>query len=116
MGEETLDVGKFVSDYAANLESHIRVDRILLFGSYARGEATRDSDLDLIVVSPDFGEDILTDYTMAYRCLPDRVIDIDVKPCSPSKIAAVQPDTFLAYALKESKVVYENEAVASATR
>ena len=112
MGGETLDVGKFISDYAANLESHIRVDRILLFGSYARGEATRDSDLDLIVVSSDFGEDILKDYTMAYRCLPDRVIDIDVKPCSPAKIAAVKPESFLAYALEESKVVYDGAVVA----
>ena len=32
-----------------------RVDSIVLYGSVARGEAKRDSDIDILVVSPDPG-------------------------------------------------------------
>jgi predicted nucleotidyltransferase len=34
----------------------IKVDAIYLFGSYARGEFLRRSDIDLIVISRDFSE------------------------------------------------------------
>jgi hypothetical protein len=34
--------------------AHIRPERLLLFGSWARGEQREESDIDLIVVSRDF--------------------------------------------------------------
>lgn len=37
----------------------IRVSKIVLFGSYAKGEGKEDSDIDIIIVSEDFrGKDI----------------------------------------------------------
>lgn len=36
-------------------EKRIHADIIILFGSYAKGLATTDSDIDLCVVSRDFG-------------------------------------------------------------
>lgn len=36
------------------LESNIRVEQVILFGSYARGTAREDSDIDLVVISPGF--------------------------------------------------------------
>ena len=32
----------------------ISVERIVLFGSYAKGNNTEESDLDLVIISPDF--------------------------------------------------------------
>ena len=32
----------------------IRVEGVILFGSHARGEAKEGSDIDLLIVSPDF--------------------------------------------------------------
>lgn len=34
---------------------NIKPERIILFGSYARGTATDDSDVDLVVISKDLG-------------------------------------------------------------
>ena len=40
---------------AAAMASHgIRADRMVLFGSWVAGTATRDSDIDLVVISSDF--------------------------------------------------------------
>ncbi|MBU4304328.1 MAG: nucleotidyltransferase domain-containing protein [Candidatus Omnitrophica bacterium] len=40
-------------------DRHITVDKIIVFGSYAKGNYTKDSDLDIAIVSCDFdGKDI----------------------------------------------------------
>mgnify|MGYP001602979794 FL=1 len=36
------------------LSRYIKIDRIIVFGSYAYGAHRQDSDLDIAVVSPDF--------------------------------------------------------------
>ncbi len=38
-------------------ESGIPVERMILFGSYARGNERNDSDIDICVVSPKLGKD-----------------------------------------------------------
>jgi len=37
-------------------DRNITVDRIIVFGSYAKGNYTKDSDLDIAVISRDFNE------------------------------------------------------------
>lgn len=38
-------------------EKGIRVEQVYLYGSYAYGEPKHESDIDIAVVSPDFGKD-----------------------------------------------------------
>ena len=48
-------VNSIVWAFVAAVEAQgITVERALLFGSQARGDARKDSDFDLIVISPDF--------------------------------------------------------------
>lgn len=48
---------KTIEDFRVALEQKgVRVKRIVLFGSYATGTATRESDIDLVVISPDFSD------------------------------------------------------------
>lgn len=35
----------------------IRIDQVILYGSYASGNMKRYSDIDLAIISPDFGKD-----------------------------------------------------------
>ena len=40
-------------------ESGVRISKLILFGSHARGEATDESDVDVLIISDDFrGRDI----------------------------------------------------------
>lgn len=40
-------------------ESGVRISRLIVFGSHARGQATHDSDVDVLIVSEEFrGKDI----------------------------------------------------------
>jgi predicted nucleotidyltransferase len=44
-----------IEEYKKNLSSlGIRIKKVILYGSYARGKATEESDIDLVVISDDF--------------------------------------------------------------
>ena len=48
--KENKEIEKFV----ARIKKCIRVERVVIFGSRARGDNLEDSDVDLIIVSRDF--------------------------------------------------------------
>jgi len=54
LGESQEWVEKLISSYVERLNQHIRVSRVLVFGSRARGDFEDSSDLDLLIISPDF--------------------------------------------------------------
>lgn len=38
-------------------EENIKIEKVILFGSYAKGSQRVDSDIDLAIISPDFKEE-----------------------------------------------------------
>ena len=55
MAQTRSEIKEIVEKYRAQLVGlGIRPVQVYLFGSYARGTASEGSDIDLIVVSPDF--------------------------------------------------------------
>lgn len=38
-------------------EKGIKVEQVFVYGSYASGKVRKDSDIDVAVISPDFGKD-----------------------------------------------------------
>lgn len=106
MGYTATELDRLIGEFADALRRRIRLDRILLFGSWARGEATEDSDIDLLVISPDFGRDALADMVLLRECLPLHEVDIDTIARTPEQVAAAEPDSFLATVLEDGVVVY----------
>lgn len=53
MGEKEL-VMKKVKEFVKKLSKDLDVTKVILFGSRATGDASKDSDIDLIIVSKDF--------------------------------------------------------------
>ncbi len=49
MNEETF---LRVQRIAERLKKEYNAEKVILFGSYARGEATEDSDIDLLIIAP----------------------------------------------------------------
>lgn len=48
------EVSEAISDFIERLEKGIRVEAVVLYGSYANGEPHEWSDIDVAVISPDF--------------------------------------------------------------
>ena len=45
-----------IESYAKNVAAKFRPDKIILFGSYANGSASEDSDVDILVIMPHRGK------------------------------------------------------------
>jgi len=70
---------KIIKRFALALtEEGITVDKIILYGSHARGKARPDSDIDIAVVSRDFGKDRTEEGMMLFRIAGE--IDIRLEP------------------------------------
>lgn len=55
MPKPTSQIKKIVRQYKEILQRlGIHTERIILYGSFARGNARKDSDIDLVVISEDF--------------------------------------------------------------
>jgi len=54
MVKSAFEIKKILKRYKSELsKDRIRVTKMLLYGSYARGQARSHSDIDVIVISPD---------------------------------------------------------------
>lgn len=51
-----LEVRDQIQRYVAVTRRHVRIERVLLYGSYAYGTPRGESDIDLAIVSPDFSK------------------------------------------------------------
>lgn len=81
--------------------------KILLFGSYARGDATADSDLDLLVIEDEV-TDRASEMVRLRRLLRPLRVPADVLVYSADEVNrwGGEPGTALYWALREGKVVY----------
>jgi len=50
------EVKPAVKKYIKRVKKDLKVEKVILFGSFAQGKAKKDSDIDLIVVSPSFAK------------------------------------------------------------
>ena len=84
-----------------------RPTRILLFGSYARGDAGADSDLDFLVIESGV-ENRAREMVRLRRALRPLRLPVDVLVYSAEDVArwGDQPGSTLYWALQEGKVMY----------
>lgn len=88
-----------LAEIIAPIAKELGVERIYLFGSYARGEATPDSDVDILIdsgkIDSYFGIGRL--YSRLNRALEK---DLDIVPSDANQafIDKIRPDLVLVYA------------------
>lgn len=72
---------RLASKYAKNVaESGIKIKALYLFGSRVKGTSWRDSDLDVCVVSDDFGDDMVENRVRLMRLVDYKGILIEPHP------------------------------------
>lgn len=97
-----------IRDYADQVAEMFHPERILLFGSYARGDFGPNSDVDLLVVMPD-GGDPLGKSIEIVRALPHYGFSLDLIVRDPEvlKWRIANEDWFLREAVQQGIVLYE---------
>jgi predicted nucleotidyltransferase len=78
-----------IKDYIEKVKKVIRVEKVILFGSVAKGKIHQDSDIDLIILSSDFEKiDFLKRLILLSR------IRRELKKSMPMDVLAYTPKEF----------------------
>ncbi len=94
MGEKQVEI--VVKDYLRTLQSNkIPVERAILYGSQAADTADRDSDIDLVIVSKDFGRDYIKEAVYLKLLALEVNADISPRPYSVEDFRSSKPGDFL---------------------
>jgi uncharacterized protein len=76
-----------IDRYASLLKQKgIKVSKIILFGSYAKGTAKPDSDIDLAVISSQFGRDNLKEMMLLRKIALEIDSHIEPLPFTPQDL------------------------------
>ncbi|MCU0845406.1 MAG: nucleotidyltransferase domain-containing protein [Spirochaetes bacterium] len=91
-----------IREYAGLVRRALPVSAIVLYGSYARGEEGRDSDIDIAVVVDELREDFLDVNARLFALC--REVDVAIEP----KLIVKKNNTsgFLESILKYGKVIH----------
>lgn len=97
-----------ISDFIQQLQKGLRVDAVVLYGSYAHGTPREWSDIDLAVISPDFeGVSVWKRQEMIAHLTVHRYPDIAPIGYPPSEYHNPGRHSFLREIIRTGRVVYK---------
>lgn len=82
-------------------------ERIILFGSHARGDATADSDVDLFVILPGKGAAVDKSLDIRTRLRAGFPLDLLTRSAGEVERRIAMDDWFILDILEEGKTLYE---------
>ena len=101
-------VKKIIERYRQELMNlGIKAEKIILYGSYAKGNSRRDSDIDLIVVSNDFKSFNLRERLELLGLAAGRVFEpIEAFGYTPKELKSGHKESFLGAILESVCIAY----------
>lgn len=88
MAQTKLDqsILRIVQAYKKSLENDLRVEKVIIFGSQAKGTAKSWSDIDVAVVSRNFGHDRIDEGVLLSRYTDTIDFRIEPHPFHPDEL------------------------------
>ncbi len=96
-----------IEEFGRQIGRQFSAERVILFGSYARGEVTADSDVDLLVVAPFEGKSVHKSVEIRMKLRPRFPVDLIVRTPEKVRQRLEMGDGFMQEILREGKVLYE---------
>ena len=91
-------------------------ERVVLFGSHARGTATSDSDVDLLVILPFEGKPFWKSLEIMNRVNPPFGVDLLARRPDDTQRRYDQGDPLIREALDQGRVLYERNRARACQR
>ena len=96
-----------IKEFGRRVGREFGAERVILFGSYARGEVTKDSDVDLLVVVPFEGRSVDQSVAIRMKLRPQFPMDLLVRTPEKVRQRIDMGDGFMREILEKGKVLYE---------
>ncbi len=96
-----------IREFGKRLGREFKPERVVLFGSYAYGNPTPASDVDVLVVMPLNGSPVDKSVEMRMKLRPKFPLDLLVKTPMKIRERLDMGDDFIADILEKGKVLYE---------
>jgi uncharacterized protein len=97
-----------IQEFSQEIAAQFSPERIVLFGSYAYGEPTADSDVDLLVVMPFEGHPFRKAAEILNQIRPAFSVDLLVRTAEQMDERLALGDFFLREVVTKGKVLYES--------
>ena len=95
-----------INELAERIAREFHPQRIILFGSIARGTATEDSDVDLLVIMPTEGSGLRKAAEIMNKISPSIPVDLIVRDPEEVRSRLKANDFFLREVVEKGKVLY----------
>lgn len=95
-----------IQEFAGIVAQEFDPDQVILFGSYAEGTATPDSDVDLLVVLPFEGRNLDKSVEILVRTRPTFPIDLLARKPEDTARRYQLHDPLISAALERGKVLH----------
>ena len=102
------EIKKLAKALVSELEKNkIKVAKIILYGSYAKGHPTNYSDIDIAIISPSFkGKRLLMIQELLSNILSKYLAIIEPIGYSSADFQTAEPETFLGEIKRSGKILY----------
>ena len=97
-----------ITQYIKRLKKTVNPESVILFGSFARGEATKWSDIDLLVIA-DYKTKSDERFNLLYKLRSGLVKDHDINAfgLTREEFETVKPWSIFADIKKEGRILYQ---------
>jgi len=96
-----------IQDFCDRIVLEFHPEQVILFGSYARGDADEDSDVDLLVIMPFEGKGARKAAEIMNRVSPGFPVDVLVRTPDTVRERIELGDFFLREIVREGTVLYD---------
>jgi predicted nucleotidyltransferase len=97
---------KEIREVAARIGREFRPEKVILFGSYAHGKPTEDSDVDLLVILPFRGQPVYKSVEIYLKTNPRFPTDLLARTPAYVRKRIAMGDSFMRDILEKGKVLY----------
>ena len=96
-----------IEEFGRQIGRQFGAERVVLFGSYAQGTVTEDSDVDLLVIVAFEGRSVDKSVEIRMKLRPKFPVDLLVRTPEKVRQRIEMDDCFMREILEEGKVLYE---------
>ncbi len=96
-----------IEQFIEQVNQHVTVDKVILYGSWVNGTPTEYSDIDLAVFSPDFGKHKLKELQLLSRLAWEVDVAIEAIPYSTEQFLSDDPTKFVYKIIQTGEIVYD---------